>query len=109
MFGTLSIVALWQEFLWLSFILLGIFTVTSLNTIRAYISQYAISKAFVYGIFYGGVALSSSLGAIVIGHLWKQFGFENVMLFSLSGMITLMAILAFWVWKEPAYKRRIIQ
>ncbi len=108
-FGTLSIVALWQEFLWLSFILLGIFTVTSLNTIRAYISQYAISKAFVYGIFYGGVALSSSLGAIVIGHLWKRFGFENVMLFSLSGMITLMAILAFWVWKEPAYKHRIIK
>ena len=70
-FGTLSIFALWQEFIWLSFILLGLFTVISLNTIRAYISQNASSKGFVFGIFYGGVALTSSLGAIVIGQLWK--------------------------------------
>jgi len=88
-FGTLSIVALWQEFLWLSFILLGLFTVISLNTMRAYISQHAISKAFVYGILYGGIALSSSVGAIVVGQLWKNLGFENVILFSFSGMMIL--------------------
>ena len=99
-FGTLSIFALWQEFLWLSFILLGLFTVISLNTIRAYISHEASSKGFVYGIFYGGVALFSSLGAIVIGQLWKHFGFENVMLFSLSGMTMLMVILGFMLWKN---------
>ena len=99
-FGTLSIFALWQEFLWLSFIFLGLFTVISLNTIRAYISHEASSKGFVYGIFYGGVALFSSLGAIVIGQLWKHFGFENVMLFSLSGMTMLMVILGFMLWKN---------
>jgi len=99
-FGTLSIFALWQEFLWLSFILLGLFTVISLNTIRAYISHEASSKGFVYGIFYGGVALFSSIGAIVIGQLWKHFGFENVMLFSLSGMTILMVILGFMHWKN---------
>jgi len=103
-FGTLSLLALWQEYLWLCFILLGIFTVMSLYAIRAYISQYAISKAFVYGIFYGGIALTSSLGAIIIGQLWKQFGFETVILFSLSGMIILLLVLAVWIWKKPTYK-----
>ena len=102
LFGTLSIFALWQEFLWLSFILLGLFSVISLNTIRAYISNEASSKGFIYGVFYSGVALFSSLGAIVIGQLWKRFGFENTMLFSLSGMIILMVMLGFMVWKEPA-------
>jgi MFS family permease len=102
LFGTLSIFALWQEFLWLSFILLGLFTVISLNTIRSYISHEASSKGFIYGVFYSGVALFSSLGAIVIGQLWKRFGFENTMLFSLSGMIILMVMLGFMVWKEPA-------
>jgi MFS family permease len=99
-FGVLSIIALWQEYIWLSFILLGLFTVISLNTIRAYISQNATSKGFVFGIFYGGVALTSSLGAIVVGELWKRFGFEKTMLFSLSGMLILSILLAFRVWKE---------
>lgn len=103
-FGTLSLLALWQEYLWLCFILLGMFTVMSLNAIRAYISQYAISKAFVYGIFYGGIALTSSLGAIIVGQLWKKFGFETVILFSLSGMIILLLVLAVWIWKKPTYK-----
>jgi len=106
-FGTLSILALWQEFIWLSFILLGLFTVISLNTIRAYISQNATSKGFVFGIFYGGVALTSSLGAIVIGQLWKRFGFEYTLLFSLSGMLMLMVILAFWIWKKPVYTEKM--
>lgn len=106
-FGTLSIVALWQDFIWLSFILLGLFTVISLNTIRAYISQKATSKAFIFGIFYGGVALSSSLGAIVVGQLWQHFGFENVMLFSFSGMIILTLILVFRIWKELVYTEKL--
>jgi len=102
-FGTLSIVALWQEFIWLSFILLGLFTVISLNTIRAYISQNATSKGFVFGIFYGGVALTSSLGAIVIGQLWKRFGFENTMLFSLSGMVMLIVLLVLQQYRFDGY------
>jgi MFS family permease len=102
-FGSLSIVALWQQFIWLSFIFLGLFTVISLNTIRAYISQNAKSKAFVYGLFYGGIALSSSLGAIVIGQLWNRFGFEYAVLFSLTGMGILMTVLIYKMCKSTVF------
>jgi len=44
-------------------VLLGIFTVASLNALRAYISVNALNKGTIYGILYGGVALSGALGA----------------------------------------------
>jgi len=59
------------------FILLGIATVASLNAIRAYISDHAQNKGSVYGLFYGGVALSGAIGAIVTGWIWQHYG-ENV-------------------------------
>ncbi len=96
--ATLSVLALWQHWIWLSFILLGLFTVISLNTIRAYISAQARSKAFVYGIFYGGVALFSAIGAIVVGQLWERFGFDKAVFFSLTGLSALLLINTVYAW-----------
>jgi MFS family permease len=86
LFGLMSLLAIKFGLIWLSFVFLGVFTVVSLNALRAYISANAISQAFVYGILYGGIAISSSLGALVVGEIWHRWGFGSVVLFSLIGM-----------------------
>ncbi|MEA3352446.1 MAG: MFS transporter [Campylobacterota bacterium] len=91
-FGLLSLVSI-KFNLWLSFALLGLFTVLSLNAVRSYISLNAKSKGFVFGVFYGGVAIFSSLGALVIGYIWQHYGIDNVLKFSIIGMICVMGIL----------------
>ncbi len=85
-FGFASIAALFLNYLWVAFILLGLFTVISLNAIRSYIAKYATSKAFVYGILYGGTAIFGALGAYIIGFLWHRFGFAVAVEYSLSGL-----------------------
>lgn len=81
-----------QTNLWISFIFLGLFTVLSLNALRTLISAQAISKSFVYGIFYGGVAIFSSLGALVVGFIWEKYGVDTVVSFSEIGMIVMLMI-----------------
>ncbi len=87
LFGILSIGALLLNFIAISFVFLGVFTVASLNAARSYISINAINKASIYGIFYAGIALFSSLGALSIGYIWHYFGQESALCFSLFGMI----------------------
>jgi MFS family permease len=87
LFGTVSLFFLSQHYLWLAFIFLGLFTVTSLNTIRTYISDNAKSIGFIYGIFYAGIAVFSAIGAIAIGQIWKYYGFESTIIFSMTGSI----------------------
>jgi len=101
-FGIISI-SMMNVNLWLAFAFLGLFTVFSLNAIRAYISAYANSKGFVFGVFYGGVAVFSALGAVVIGYIWKNYGFENAVLISEAGMgVMFLALLLFWaIGKKP--------
>ena len=101
-FGIIS-VSMMNVNLWLAFAYLGLFTVLSLNAIRAYISAYANSKGFVFGVFYGGVAVFSALGAVVIGYVWNNYGFENAVLISEAGMgVMFLALLLFWaIWKKP--------
>lgn len=90
-FGILSIVTL-KVSIYLSFVFLALFTIMSLNAIRSYISLNAISKGFVYGVFYGGVAIFSSIGALVIGYIWHYFGVNTALIFSFTGMLILMLI-----------------
>ena len=94
-FGCASIAALFLNYLWVAFILLGLFTVISLNAIRSFIAKYAISKAFVYGILYGGTAIFGALGAYIIGFLWHRFGFTVAVEYSFSGLgiLTSLALL----------------
>ena len=92
LFGVLSIISITAN-LWLSFVFLGLFTVLSLNAIRSYISLHAYSKGFVYGVFYGGVAIFSALGALTIGYIWQHFGIDTVLIFSISGMSFVIVLL----------------
>ncbi len=69
-----------------AFLFLGIFTVSSLNALRASISQSAKNKASVYGLFYAGMAISMAFGSVVTGSLWTHFGNDYALLFSLSGL-----------------------
>jgi MFS family permease len=84
--------ALYFDWVIAGFVLLGIFTVAGLNAVRALISDEAVHKGTVYGIFYGGVALFGAAGASVIGLIWKHFGEERAILFSITGL-TLVWIL----------------
>ena len=91
-FGILAMGSLYYNFILLGFIFLGIFIVGSLNALRAYISDYAYNKATLYGVFYGGVALFSALGAITTGIIWKYFHAQEAILFSILGMISIFFI-----------------
>jgi MFS family permease len=84
--------------LWVSFVFLGLFTILSLNSIRTIISSHAISKGFIYGVFYGGVAIFSSLGALTIGFIWEIYGVDAVILFSGVGM-TCIFVISFYILK----------
>ncbi len=93
--GIVSIIAICLGFIWIGFIFLGIFTVASLNAIRSYISVNAINKASMYGIFYGGIAIFSSLGALSFGYIWQNFGQSDALIFSLVGIIIIFIVLLF--------------
>jgi len=85
-FGLAAMGALYLDLVIVGFVLLGIFTVAGLNAIRALISDEAVNKGTVYGIFYAGVALFGAGGSTVIGLIWKHFGEANAVLFSLGGL-----------------------
>lgn len=80
--------------IWPGFVLFGLFTVVSLNAMRAYIAEKAHSTALVYGLFYGGVALFGALGALIMGQIWERWDFEAVAQVSLGGLILLSLYLA---------------
>ena len=94
-FGILSLMGLYFNFIITSFIFLGVFIVGSLNAIRAYISKFAFNKATVYGILYGGIAIFGALGALVSGILWQKFGFNIAFYFSFYGMIIVFLLFLF--------------
>ena len=91
-FGILSIFFI-KFNLWIAFLFLGLFTILSINAIRSYISINANSKGFVFGVFYGSIAIFSSVGALIVGYLWEKYGFDVVLQFSIIGMISVLFIL----------------
>jgi MFS family permease len=73
-FGVLCQLCLYLNLIWLSFIFLGLFTVCSLNATRSYISHHAKNKATIFGVFYAGTAIFSTLGALIVGYIWNHHG-----------------------------------
>jgi len=92
LFGIISMGLLYFDFILLSFIFLGLFLVSSINSLRSFISNEAINKASIYGVLYSGVALFSSLGAIIIGMIWHNYSQNTAILFSLCGVIIINII-----------------
>ena len=76
----------------MSFVLLGVFAVGSLNAVRAYISDNAHNKATIYGVLYGGVALFGALGALLSGVIWKHYDAQSALLFSFAGMCAVLLV-----------------
>jgi MFS family permease len=91
-FALFSLISLFYGFVIISFILLGIFIVSSLNAIRSYISQNAVNKSSIYGFLYAGVAVFSSLGAIVIGDIWQFYSQNSAFIFSFVGVSFVLII-----------------
>ncbi|WP_456458914.1 MFS transporter [Nitratifractor sp.] len=100
LFGLGAMGALYWQQVIVGFILLGIFTVAGLNAIRACISDEAVNKGTVYGIFYGGVALFGAAGATVIGLVWKQYGEADAILFSMAGLTILLLAYLLYFWRD---------
>ena len=75
-----------------SFIALGLFSVSSLNAIRSYISDNAQNRGTIYGIFYAGIALFGALGAMAFGVVWRDFGEDIAICLSLSGLMLILAL-----------------
>ena len=84
-----------KPLIWLGFIAFGLYTITILNTLRAYISQNATHKGAVYGIFYAGNAVSAALGVMMAGYIWEYntsigavwFSFLGALVVGLANMI----------------------
>ena len=95
LFGIASILSLYLNFIILGFILLGIFMVSSVNAIRAYISKNAKNRGSVYGLFYGGVAISGALGAIFTGLIWNYLGENIAVIISLIALVIIGFIFVF--------------
>jgi len=107
-FGLLSMIALRQDLFWFAFLLLGLFTVISLNAIRSYISKEAKSRGFLFGIFYGGVALSASLGALLMGYVWEHYGVEKAIFVSITGLVhPILFLFVLIMKKRTARKNRM--
>ncbi len=87
LFGIVSMILIYFNLIILGFVFLGLFLVSSLNSMRSFISLNAKNQASVYGIFYGGIALASSLGAIIIGQIWERLGERAAEIFSISGLV----------------------
>ena len=98
-FALFSMIALYIHQVILGFVMLGVFTVASLNAMRAYISQKAINKGTLYGIFYGGIAIFSALGATVTGLIWKSFGEQSAIVFSITGISLVLICYIILHWK----------
>jgi len=84
---------LWVELpaaTWISYAFLGIFTVSTLNAVRAMIAHHADNRASVYGIVYAGIAFFGAMGAWFSGWIWERFGMQNAILFSLGGMLLVL-------------------
>ena len=93
LFAVASLLCLEFGYVWVSFSFFGAFTVISLNAMRSYIAKEAQAQGFVYGIFYAGVAVATALGAVIVGTIWKYYGFEAVFTFSFYGIFAVTLLL----------------
>ena len=93
-FGVAATAALGAGRIVVSFILLALFTVSSLNAIRAWIAEEARNRGTVYGIFYGGMALFASAGALLMGTVWERYGVDRAVELSLFGLVVVWGLTA---------------
>jgi Na+/proline symporter len=57
----------------------------------------AQNRGTVYGIFYAGIALFGALGAMVAGLIWREFGEDIAISFSMAGLVVVFLIFFIYV------------
>lgn len=83
------------KLLWPAFGFLGLYTVFSLNAMRALISREATQKGSVYGFFYAITAVAAAAGASAQGLIWETYSLEHALFFSIGGA-SLIWLLSFF-------------
>ena len=78
--------------IWIGFAVYGFYCVSSLNILRALISEQASQTGGMFGVFYAGMAVSLALSALVFGHFWEAYGGQTALTVSLAGSSVLLAI-----------------
>ncbi|MDQ7048301.1 MAG: MFS transporter [Enterobacterales bacterium] len=76
-FALLALACFAQEskiLLWFGFGFLGLYSVTGLNLMRSLIAKQTTRTGHYYGLFYTGMAIALSLGALFWGYLWQLLG-----------------------------------
>ena len=91
--------ALAMEWIVPAFVLMGASTVSGLNAMRAWISDTAQNRGTVYGLFYGGTAVSGALGAVISGMIWEQCSRETAILVSFVGVLFAGAVYLVYIKK----------
>ncbi len=77
LFGLLALVCFQlnsSDLLWFGFAFMGLYSVTGLNLMRSMIAAQEESVGHYFGIFYTGMAISLSLGAVFWGFVWHKYG-----------------------------------
>jgi len=71
--------------IWLGFAVYGFYSVSSLNIMRAFISENSVNTGSVFGVFYAGMAIALALGALFFGFVWQAYGGQVALEISLVG------------------------
>ncbi len=71
--------------IWIGFAVYGFYSVSTLNIIRALISEQAKQTGGVFGLFYAGMAVAIALGALFFGYIWEFYGGQIALTISLVG------------------------
>ncbi|ACM93570.1 putative permeases of the major facilitator superfamily [Nautilia profundicola AmH] len=86
-FHILAVITLYFGFVTGAFMFEGLFLVGFFNYFRIMISKKAYNTATVYGVFYFIVAVLGGIGSIITGIIWKRFGFDTAVCFTVFGML----------------------
>jgi MFS family permease len=92
LFGLISLLCfLWGDPLmsWLGFVLYGVYSVVTLNILRAFISEKADRKGAMFGILYAGMAIVIALSALFFGFVWEHYGSQVGLSIAVLGCLLL--------------------
>ncbi len=71
----------------IAFILLGVYDVIMLNSLRSYIGKHAIDKGATFGALYFIVAIVSAIGAYGLSLIWQHYGVNSALFTATLGML----------------------
>jgi len=86
-----------QWLIWIGFAVYGFYCVSSLNILRALISEQSGQTGGMFGVFYAGMAIALALSALLFGNLWESYSGQTALFVSLIGSGLLLIIYVFYL------------